>query len=87
MAVRAPAERDRPGETVAGFLATAALFAGLVALVYRPARIAPAAIAVALVANAIGGRHERLAALALAVSVLCFVAGMTIAVIVEKPIF
>jgi len=86
MAVPVP-EEDRPAETVAGFLATAALFAALVALVYRPARVAPAAIVVALIANAIGGRHERLAAVALAVSALCFVAGMTIAVVVEKPIF
>ena len=86
MAVPVP-ERDRPAETVAGFLATAALFVAFVALVYRPARLAPAAILVALIANAIGGRHERLAAAALAVSVLCFVAGLTIAIVVEKPIF
>jgi hypothetical protein len=79
--------RERPAETVAGFLATAAIFAGLVALVYRPARVAPAAILVALVANAIGGRHARLAALALAVAAVCFVAGMTIAVATETPLF
>jgi hypothetical protein len=80
-------ERDRPAETVAGFLATAAIFAGLVALAYRPARVAPAAIVVALVANAIGGRHARLAALALAVAALGFVAGMTIAVATNTPLF
>jgi hypothetical protein len=81
------AEGDRPAETVAGFLAATALFAGLVALVYRPARIAPAAIVVALIASAIGGRYSRLSALAVAVSAVCFVAGMTIAVVFEKPLF
>jgi hypothetical protein len=82
-----PVERDRPAETVAGFLATAAIAVAFVALVYRPARLAPAAILVALVASAIGGRHARLAALAVAVAALCFVAGMTIAVATDTPVF
>lgn len=82
---RAP--RDRPGETVAGFLAMAAIVVGLVALVYRPARLAPVAIVVALIANGIGGKHVRLAAFALVLATLCFVAGMTLAVTFEEPLF
>jgi hypothetical protein len=80
-------ESDGAGETVAGFLAAAAITVALVALVYRPARLAPPAILVALVANGIGGRHARLAAFALVLAALCFVAGMTIAVATETPIF
>jgi hypothetical protein len=32
-------------------------------------------------------RHERLAGLALAVAGVCFVAGMTIAIVTEKPLW
>lgn len=82
-----PVERGRPGEAVAGFLAAAALFAGLVAVVYRPVRIAPFALLVALVAAGMGGRHQRLAALAVAVVTIGWVLGMTIAVITERPVY
>ncbi len=81
------AGRERPGESVAGFLAAIALFASCVGLIYRPGRMIPAAIVVALIATAIGGRHERLATFALAVSAVAFVAGMTIAVATEQPLF
>ena len=32
-------------------------------------------------------RHERLAGIALAVAGVCFIAGMTIAIITEKPLW
>jgi hypothetical protein len=80
-------ERDRPGEVVAGFLAAAALFVGLIAIVYRPVRIAPAALVVALIAAGIGGRHQRLAALATAVVTLGWIAGMIVSVLTERPLF
>ena len=34
-----------------------------------------------------GGRHSRLAALALGVGALCFVVGMAVAVITSNPIY
>ena len=80
-------ERDRPGEVVAGFLAAAALSAGLIAIVYKPVRIAPAALVVALIAAGIGGRHQRLAAAATAVVTLGWIAGMVVCVITERPLF
>lgn len=83
----ARAERDRPGEVVAGFLASAALFAGLLAIVYKPVRIAPAALVVALIAAGIGGRHQRLAALATGVVTVGWIAGMIVCVITERPLF
>ena len=82
-----PDAQTRPAEAVAGFLAAAALFASFVALVYRPARIAPAAILVALVAAGMGGRHARLAAFAVAVATTCWVVGMIVAVLTDHPLY
>ena len=80
-------DRGSPGEVVAGFLASAALFAGLIAIVYKPVRIAPAALVVALIAAGIGGRHQRLAAAATAVVTLGWIAGMVVCVLTERPLF
>jgi hypothetical protein len=82
-----PSDRQRPVDAVAGLLASAAMFAGLIALAYRPVRVAPFAIGVALVAVAMSSRHTRLAALALAVTTASFVGGMVIAVVTENPLF
>jgi hypothetical protein len=82
-----PIQRERPADTVAGFLATAALFAGLLSIVYRPARIGPVALVVALIAVAMGGRHERLAAWAVATVTVGWILGMIVAVLTEKPLW
>ena len=84
-----PGERERQGAsaTVAGFLASAALFVSLIGIVYRPVRLIPAAVIVALIALGMGGRHQRLAALALAVAVVAWVVGMTVAVAVGHPLY
>jgi len=78
---------DRPGEAVAGILATLAIVASLVALDYRPVRITPFAILISLIAAGIGGRHQRLAAAALAISGACFIVGTFFAIITNHPIF
>jgi hypothetical protein len=41
----------------------------------------------ALLATAIGGRHRRLAALAIAVGGVCFVVGMALAVLTDNPLY
>lgn len=87
MSVTPHAESRRPGEAVAGLLASLSLFASCIGLAYRPARLIPAAILLALLATALGGRHSRLAALAIAVGGVCFVVGMAIAVVTGKPIY
>jgi hypothetical protein len=79
--------RGRPGETVAGFLASASLFISLIGLAYRPLRLIPLAIVLALVAGAIGGRHERLAATAAYVGAACFVVGFALAVVTSNPLW
>jgi len=83
----APVERDRPAETVAGFLAAVAIVAALLSLAYRPIRLDPFAIVVAFVAAGIGGRHARLAAVAVAVASVCFIFGMIIAIVTERPLY
>ncbi len=86
MSVRSE-ERQGSADAVAGFLATIALVAGLFSIVYRPARIGPAALVVALIAVGIGGRNERLAAWAVAIVSAGWVLGMIVCVLTEKPLY
>jgi hypothetical protein len=74
-------------EYIAGFLATLAIFGGLVGIIYYPGRVATGAILVALVAAAIGGFQSRLAAFAVAIATLSWLAGMIISIALERPIF
>jgi hypothetical protein len=83
----APYERARPAETVAGFLAAASIFVSLTGIAYRPLRLIPFAILLALVAVAIGGRHERLATYAVYVGAVSFSVGMAAAVITSNPLW
>ncbi|HKG43623.1 MAG TPA: hypothetical protein VKB10_05205 [Gaiellaceae bacterium] len=82
-----PHAEARVTETVAGLLAALSLFASLIAVAYRPGRVIPCALLLALLAASIGGRHARLAAIALAVGGVCFVVGMAVAVITSNPIY
>ena len=79
--------RESPAGAVAGLLASLSIFASLIGIAYRPVRLIPFAIAAALVAAAMGGRHSRLATLAIAVGGACFVVGMAIAVITNNPLY
>lgn len=80
-------ERAGAREAVAGFIAAGALFVSLVGVVYRPARLIPAAIVVALVSARMTERHSTLAGWAVGVGIASFVIGMAIAVITENPLF
>ena len=84
---RSPTGREPVSHTIAGFLAAASLFAGLVAVVYYPGRLGPAAIFFALLAATMGGFQSRLAAVAVGVATVGWVAGMIVAVFFERPIF
>jgi membrane-bound ClpP family serine protease len=72
---------------VAGLLGAAALFFALLALAYHPLPVAVAAVVLGLVSAGMSPHHQRLAGIALAVAGVCFVAGMAIAVILERPIW
>jgi hypothetical protein len=82
-----PAEEARLAEAVAGLLASLSIFTSLIGVAYRPGRLIPSALLLALLATAIGGRHSRLAAFALVTGGACFVVGMTVAVITSNPVF
>ena len=87
MSVAPGLDRMRPSEVVAGFLATAAIFTALVGIVHRPVRLAVAAIVLAIVAAAMGGRHRGLAAGAVAITTLSWLVGMVVAILTERPLF
>jgi hypothetical protein len=79
--------RENSREAIAGLMATAAIFASLLGLVYRPVRMIPFAVVLALVAARMTTRYSRLAGWAIATVVVCWVLGMAIAVITENPLY
>ena len=74
-------------QLVADFLATFAIFGGLIGIVYSPGRLCTAAVFVALFAAALGGRDRNLVPFAVATATACWFAGMVIAVSLDRPIF
>jgi len=82
-----PYERSRPSDTVAGFLASLSIFASLIGVAYRPLRLIPLAILLALIAAAIGGRHQRLATFAVFIGAASFAIGLAAAVITSHPLW
>ena len=74
-------------DPISGIFAALALFFSLLALAYHPLTVSVAAFLLALVSVMMSSRHERLAGIALAVAGVCFVAGMTIAIVTEKPLW
>jgi hypothetical protein len=80
--------RSSGAETAAGFLAAISLTASAIALVYRPVRLAPFAILIALIASALAKeRHRGLAAAAIAIASAAWLVGMAIAVLTSNPIY
>ena len=82
-----PVTEERPADAIAGLLAYLSLFASLIGLAYRPARLIPFALLLAVIAAGMSGRHSRLAAAAVGTGAVCFVLGMAIAVITNNPVF
>ena len=82
-----PVTEERPADAIAGLLASLSLFASLIGLAYRPARLIPFALLLAIIAAGMGGRHSRLAAAAIVTGSACFVVGMAVAVITNNPVF
>ncbi len=86
----APVEDDRmgPAEIAAGYLAVISMTASVLALFYRPVRLAPFAILVALIATAMArDRNSKLAGAAVAAGTLAWLVGMAIAVALSRPIY
>jgi len=83
----APYPRSKPGESIAGFLAALSITASCIGVAYRPLRVIPLAILLALIAAGIGGRSGRLAGFAAAFGALAFAVGMAVAVLTSHPLW
>ena len=82
-----PPARWTTADTIAGLLATVSIFTSFVGVIYRPVRLIPFAVLLALVAARMSDRQQRLGGVAIAVAVVCWTVGMTIAVITESPLY
>ena len=88
------AERSSARDTIAGLMAVASIvlsgiamgFGLLLQLDARPARLAPAAILLALVAARMSARHQTLALRAALFGGFAWIVGMTVAVITDGPL-
>jgi hypothetical protein len=88
------AERSSAGDTIAGLLAVASIvlsgiamgFGLLLQLDSHPARLAPVAIVIALIAARMSARFQPLALKAALFGAFAFVVGMTVAVITDGPL-
>ncbi len=87
-------DRSSATDTIAGLLAVASIvlsgivmgFGLLLQLDQRPARVAPVAIILALVAARMSARYQSLALKAALFAAVAWVIGMTVAVITEGPL-
>ena len=82
-----PITQDRPADTIAGLLAALSVLASAIGLAYRPARLIPFGLLLAVIAVGMGGRNSRLGATAIVIGGACFVVGMAVAVITNNPVF
>jgi hypothetical protein len=74
-------------DAVAGLLAAAAIALSAIAIVERPARYAPVAIVLALIAVRMSVRFQRLALVAAVAGMVGWVLGMSFAVTTDNPLF
>ena len=87
MSTEASSSSARPAELVAGFLSVISLAGSIIGLVWYPLRFSPFAVLLALIAVAMSPKNSRLPLAAVAVGAICFVVGMTIAVVTDNPIY
>jgi hypothetical protein len=80
-------ERARPAEALAGYMSAAAIFLAALAIVYKPLPLALAALLLSLTATGLGGRWGNLHAFAVGAATVGFVAGMTVAVVTNNPLY
>ena len=79
--------RTAPSELVSGFLAVISIAASVLALFWDPLRVSPFAILLALIATGMAPKNARLPLIAVGVSAIGFVVGVTIAVTTKNPIY
>ena len=80
-------DRTPPSEAVAGLLASIAIFVGALELFYRPFRLAPAALILALIATVMSRAQPKLIPVAYAMIGICFIVGATIQILTHHPLY
>ena len=80
-------DRTPPSEAVAGLLASIAIFVGALELVYRPFRLAPAALVLALIATVMSREQPRVIPVAYAMIGICFITGATLQILTHHPLY
>jgi hypothetical protein len=80
-------DRTPPSEAVAGLLASIAIFVGALELVYRPFRLAPAALVLALIATVMSREQPRVIPVAFAMIGICFITGATLQILTHHPLY
>ena len=80
-------DRTPPSEAVAGLLATVAIFLGGLELLYRPFRLAPAALILTLIATVMSREQPKLIPVAYAMIGVCFVVGATLQILTHHPLY
>jgi hypothetical protein len=80
-------DRRRPSESVAGLLATIAIFLGAMELAYRPFRLAPAALILVLIATVMSRDQPRVIPVAYAMIGICFIVGATLQILTHHPLY
>ena len=74
-------------EAVAGLCATLAILLGALELFYRPFRLAPVAVVLAILATAMSRNQPKLVPVAWAMIGIGFVVGVTLQVLTHHPLF
>jgi hypothetical protein len=80
-------DHTRPAEAVAGLLAAGALFLGGFELLYRPFRLAPAALIMLVAATIMSREQQGLIKVAYAAVGIGFVVGAAIQVLTHHPLY
>jgi hypothetical protein len=80
-------EPSHATELVAGYLASLAIFASLIALAWHPIRLLAPAMLLALISAGMTGRGKRLPLVAVLTVAACFFLGMMITVITGRALW
>jgi uncharacterized membrane protein YoaK (UPF0700 family) len=80
-------DRTPPSEAVAGLLASIAIFVGALEPLYRPFRLAPAALILAIIATVMSREQPKVIPVAYAVIGVGFVVGASLQIITHHPLY
>ena len=77
----------RTADRVAGVLATLSIVASALGIAYRPVRLLPLAVLLALISAGMAPRDSKLPLIAVLIAAVAFVVAATVAVLAENPLY